>query len=466
MLFRSPNLETDKRSSQTSGKIYKKVIEDSANGRHKGKTTQLVPHVSNEIMERFQAYKNALPNCTNHLIGNPNGEFTIIEIGGTVGDMESDIYLESIKQFKRKYHRDCILIHLGLLPLIEQSNELKTKALQHSVSELQSRGLVPDILVCRNKYGISQDEKQKLAMFCNIDEHCIIDDKDCSVYELADYLYDQNIIDVILNRVNINQYTKAIDYKIKFPVQSQPKKVAVIGKYFKNIDAYKSILESLHLQQLKTGIPVETSILNSEQINSTTYKVILSHYDAVVIPGGFGIRGTEGKLLAAKYARENNIPCLGICLGFQIMCLELAQSNGLHVYHQEFNPEIDEDQCLIKIQNNQKGKELSINTMRLGKYRFNIDTGSRLFNIYNKIELDRICRYRYEFNNKYIKDLEDLGMRFGAKWENENVITSCELIDHPFYIGVQYHPELSSTIDHPEELFVELIRKTEKKEVI
>lgn len=451
-----PDLQTDERSSQTSGKIYKKVIEDSANGKHKGKTTQLVPHVSNEIMERFQAY--VTDDCEN--------EFTIIEIGGTVGDMESDIYLESIKQFKRKYHRDCILIHLGLLPLIEQSNELKTKALQHSVSELQSRGLVPDILVCRNKYGISQDERQKLSVFCNIDEHCIIDDKDCSVYELADYLYDQNIIDVILDRVNIHQYTKAIDYRIEFPVKAQAKQVAIIGKYFKNIDAYKSILESLELQQLVTGIPVQPSIINSEQINNTTYTVILSHYDAIIIPGGFGVRGTEGKMLAAKYARENNIPCLGICLGFQIMCLELAQANGLNLYHQEFNPEAPADQCLIKLQNDQAGKELSVNTMRLGKYKFNIDTGSKLFNIYNETELNRICRYRYEFNNRYIKELEDLGMRFGARWENEDVITSCELLNHPFYIGVQYHPELSSTLDHPEELFVELIRETEKKEVI
>lgn len=455
-----PELETDQRSSQTSGRIYKKVIEDSANGKHQGKTTQLVPHVSNEIMERFQAFERE----------NSVNEFTIIEIGGTVGDMESDIYLESIKQFKRSHKKDSMLIHLGLLPFIEQSNELKTKALQHSVSELQSRGLMPDILVCRNKYGISEDERRKLAMFCNVDEHCIIDDKDCSVYDLCELLYEQDIINTIYDILSIDKQVNQIDYKITFPISSPlgyvivPKKVAIIGKYFKNIDAYKSIIESLKLQQLITGTPVEPCVINSEIINSETCSAILKEYDAIIIPGGFGVRGIEGKILAAKYARKNKIPCLGICLGFQIMCLEFANANELAVYHEEFSPGLPRENYLIKLQDNQEDKVLSANTMRLGKYSFNIETDSKLFNIYKTNKLERICRYRYEFNNLYKSKLEELGMKFGAKWDNEDVITSCELKDHPFYIGVQYHPELSSTLDHPEQLFVELVRSIDEKE--
>lgn len=455
-----PDLEADQRSSQTSGRIYKKVIEDSANGKHQGKTTQLVPHVSNEIMERFKAFEKE----------NSENEFTIIEIGGTVGDMESDIYLESIKQFKRAHKKDSMLIHLGLLPFIEQSNELKTKALQHSVGELQSRGLMPDILVCRNKFGISEDERRKLAMFCNVDEHCIIDDKDCSVYDLCNLLYEQDVIGTIYDILDIDKHVKQIDYKINFPINTPIgyvttyKKVAIIGKYFKNIDAYKSIIESLKLQQLVTGIPVEPHIINSETININTYGKILNSYDAIIIPGGFGTRGIDGKILAARYAREHKIPCLGICLGFQIMCLEFANSNGLAVYHEEFRPGLPRDNYLIKLQDNQEDKVLSANTMRLGKYCFNINTDSRLYQIYRTNRLERICRYRYEFNNLYKEKLEDIGMRFGAKWDNEDVITSCELINHPFYIGVQYHPELSSTLDHPERLFVELIKVTDMKE--
>lgn len=457
-----PELEADYRSSQTSGKIYKKVIEDSAQGKHQGKTTQLVPHVSNEIIERFQAFETP----------NSEMEFTLIEIGGTVGDMESDIYLESIKQFKRM-NKKSILIHLGLLPYIEQSGELKTKALQHSVSELQSRGVSPDVLVCRNKYGITEDERKKLAMFCNVDENCIIDDKDGSVYDLCGYLNNQQIIETLYRKLSIGKKIENINYKIEFPIYGNAeivityKKVAIIGKYFKNIDAYKSILESLKLQQLITGIPVETSIINSECLNEDTVNEVLKGYDAIIVPGGFGVRGTEGKMVALHYARLNKIPCLGICLGFQLMCLELIKANDIEGYHEELEPgKQNRDKYVIKLQDNQAGKELSANTMRLGKYKFNINPDSKLYNIYQTNELERICRYRYEFNNDFKGTLEMLGMKFGAKWDNENVITSCELEDHPFYIGVQYHPELSSTLEHPEQLFVELIRSTVKKEGI
>ena len=185
------------------------------------------------------------------------------------------------------------------------------------------------------------------------------------------------------------------------------------------------------------------------------------------MPGGFGVRGTEGKMIALHYARFNKIPCLGICLGFQLMCLELIKANNIEGYHEELEPDKqNRDKYVIKLQDNQAGKELSANTMRLGKYKFNINPNSKLYNIYQTNELERICRYRYEFNNGFKGTLEMLGMKFGAKWDNENVITSCELEDHPFYIGVQYHPELSSTLEHPEQLFVELIRSTVKKEGI
>ena len=458
-----PNLETNYRSSQTSGKIYKKVIEDSANGKHKGKTTQLVPHVSNEIIERFQAFDT--PESRQF-----NNNVTIIEIGGTVGDMESDIYLEAIKQFKRE-HDNAIVIHLGLLPFIEQSGELKTKPIQHSVSELQRRGVVPDILVCRNKAGITDDERRKLSIFCNVPEAYIIDDKDCPVYDVCEYLASQNIIQKIYKKLGISRDIQMVNYKIDFPLDLplgqvfRNKQVAVIGKYFKNIDAYKSILESLKLQQLVTGIPVDPSIIDSNQLTEDNYKIVLKNYDAIVIPGGFGTSGIEGKELAAKYALENKVPCLGICLGFQIMCLMYARLNGLKVYHEEFDQYENRDLLLIKLQNDQHGKELSAQTMRLGKYGFNIDNDSKLYNIYNSNYVERICRYRYEFNNDYKEKLEKLGMNFPAKWMNENVMTACEVKDHPFYIGVQYHPELSTTIEHPEELFVALIKAIDEKKV-
>lgn len=455
-----PNVKTDYRSSQTSGKIYKKVIEDSANGKHKGKTTQLIPHVSNEIIERFQAFETDENK-------NLDNEITVIEIGGTVGDMESDIYLEAIKQFKRE-HDHVAIIHLGLLPYIEQSGELKTKPIQHSVGELQRRGIVPDILVCRTKHGLPEDERRKLSIFCNVKEDYIIDDKDCPVYDLCNYLDEQKIIQKIYEKLDIQKEIIPIDYRISFPINGlgnliiTEKKVAIIGKYFKNIDAYKSIIESLKLQQLRTGVPVEVTIIDSNQLNYDNYEAILNNYKAIIIPGGFGTSGMLGKEIAIKYAYEHDIPCLGICLGFQLMCKVVARLNGIEAYHEEFDEYPDRSKLIVKLQDDQHGKELSAQTMRLGSYKFSIDENSRLYSIYNSTELNRICRYRYEFNNDYKDLLEEKGMKFPAKWDNEDVITACELPDHKFFIGVQYHPELSSTLDHPEELFVELIRAIDR----
>ena len=443
-----PDLITDYRSSQTSGKIYKKVIDDSAHGKHQGKTTQLVPHVSNEIIERFQAFDT----------GDTENEFTIIEIGGTVGDMESDIYIESIKQFKRT-HKNSISIHLGLLPFIEQSGELKTKALQHSVGALQSRGAAPDILVCRNKYGISEDEREKLSLFCNIDRNCIIDDKDCSVYDLCNDLYEQGLVGTIYDLLDIDKHVKRIDYKINFPLSVEPgyviapKKVAIVGACMKNIDAYKSIIESLKLQQLVTGIPVEPTIVNASLLNDENCRVILKDYKAIIVPGGYGDGELEGKISALRYAFSHNIPCLGIELGFQAMCIEAIRSCSFVGFHEEFEPGHNIPDYVIKEKD-----------IRLGSKSINIRTESRLYNVYKTNKIDRICNYKYEFNNSF-KDLaEGALLNLTASYDEDGTLMACEYKNHIFYIGVQYRPELSSTLDHPEQLFVELIKATDMKE--
>lgn len=443
-----PNLITDYRSSQTSGKIYKKVIDDSIHGKHQGKTTQLVPHVSNEIIERFQAFDT----------GDTENEFTIIEIGGTVGDMESDIYIESIKQFKRT-HKNSISIHLGLLPFIEQSGELKTKALQHSVGALQSRGAAPDILVCRNKYGISEDEREKLSLFCNIDKNCIIDDKDCSVYDLCNDLYEQGLVGTIYDLLDIDKHVKRVDYKINFPLNAEPGyviapiKVGIVGACMKNIDAYKSIIESLKLQQLVTGIPVEVEIVNAPILNDDNCKIILQHYKAIIVPGGYGDGELEGKLSALRYALANNVPCLGIELGFQAMCLEVIRSHGMVGYHEEFDLDKNLPDYIIKEK-----------YLRLGSKNINIEANSKLYEIYGTNKISRICNHRYEFNESFKEMIENLNLEFTANYDEDGILMACEMKDHIFYVGVQYRPELSSTLDHPEQLFIELIKATDKKE--
>ena len=437
----------------TSGSVYQTVIEKERRGDYLGATVQVIPHITNEIKSRIAgATKQFKP------------DFQIIEIGGTIGDIESLPFIESIRQFKTEVGiGNAISIHTTLLPYLPTSGELKTKPSQHSVQVLRSYGIQPEILVCRTTKPIPKTEKEKLALFCSVPKEAVIECRDMkSIYEVPLALEEQNMAHVVLNMLRVQDRTpnlenwKKLVENIKNPTKTL--KVAIAGKYTKLSDAYISVVESLRHAGYANDAKIEIKWINSEDcVDYKACKELLKDVQAVVVPGGFGIRGIEGKLNVIRYARENNLPFLGLCLGMQCAVIEYARNvvgikdaNSKEFDENAQNPVID----LMLEQKNVHGYG---GTMRLGAYDCILKKGSKAHEAYGKTKISERHRHRYEVNSEYIKQIEDAGLVFSGMSPDGMLAEIVELPKLDWFVASQFHPEFKSRPERPHPLFKGLI---------
>ena len=447
-----------KKSSITTGKIYQSVIEKERRGDYLGKTVQVIPHITNEIKKNI------------YDLGKTGIDVVITEIGGTVGDIESLPFLEAIRQIGiENPQEDVIYIHVTLLPYISGSNELKSKPTQHSVKELQSIGIKPDILVCRTEKTITQSIREKISLFCNVRPENVIANLTASnLYEVPLMLEKEGLAVSVCNHLKlenvkpnnakwqemINKFTK-IDDECK---DKKKVKIAIVGKYVKLEDSYLSVVESIKHAGYENNVGVEIKFIDSETITEDNAEKKLGGMDGIIVPGGFGNRGIEGKIQTVKYARENKIPFLGICLGMQMAVIEFARDvlNLEDADSLEFNENTKNP--VIHIMENQKNITKKGGTMRLGAYPCVLKENTLAYSLYGKKEISERHRHRYEFNNEYKKAMEEKGMVFSGTSPEGNLVEIVELKDHPYFIAGQFHPEFKSRPDRPQPLFVGLVR--------
>lgn len=432
----------------TSGRIYQTVLAKERRGDYLGGTVQVIPHITDEIKHKIRASGEGY-------------DIAIIEIGGTVGDIESLPFMEAVRQMQVELGRDnAMLMHLTLVPYIASAGESKTKPTQHSVKELRSIGLQPDVLICRSEQPISEDNRQKIALFTNVEARAVILCEDAkSIYQIPRRFYEQNLDDLICERFGINAKEADLsdwDKVIEGLLNAQGEIiVAMVGKYVELPDAYKSVNEALLHAGIHNKTKVKIHYIDAEKLETQSHLMDeLKSCDAILVPGGFGERGTVGKMMAIEYARTHNKPFLGICLGMQLAVIEYARNVlGLEANSTEFdrktaNPIIG----LITEWFDEKG-ELQIRsddsdlggTMRLGKQEAKLVTGSHLAKIYGANTINERHRHRYEMNNRYIEPLEQAGMKISGYSTKQNLVESVELDGHPWFIAVQYHPEFTSS---------------------
>ena len=441
-------------SSVTMGKIYSSVIEKERKGEYLGKTVQVIPHITNEIKERIYGFENT------------DTDIVITEIGGTVGDIEGLSIIEAIRQVGlEKNPEDVVYIHVTLLPYIAGSNEIKSKPTQHSVKELQSLGIKPNILVCRTESDIPESVREKLSLFCNVRKTSVIQNKtaDC-LYAVPLMLEEEGLAMEVCNHLKLENYLpdnskwENMINNIRKVDKEKSVKIAIVGKYIKLEDSYISVIESLHHAGFSNNINVKIELVDSETINKENSKEKLKDFDGIVVPGGFGNRGIEGKIETIKYARENKVPFLGICLGMQMAVIEFAR-NVLRIKDAN-SVEIDENtkNPLIHIMESQKGIDKKGGTMRLGAYPCIIKKDSKTYEIYKKEEILERHRHRYEYNNDYREQLESAGLKVSGTSPDGNLVEIVEIKEHPYFIAAQFHPELKSRPNRPAPLFDGLIK--------
>ncbi len=444
---------TSQDNNVTTGKIYQTVIEKERRGDFLGKTVQVIPHITNEIKRRIK------------ILAKQDYDIIITEIGGTVGDIESLPYIESVRQLKWELgEKNSMVIHLTLLPYLAASGELKTKPSQHSVRQLMESGIQADVLVCRTEYKIPKEQRAKLAQFCNVPLSNVIECKDLdTIYEVPLYLQKQDFDDVVLKELGLesNKEADLKDWKTFLKKYQNPKKkveIALIGKYVSLQDSYKSIAEAFIHAGADQEIDVRLRWVYSGDLEESTVAEKLKGVDGMLIAPGFGDRGIEGKILAAKNARENNVPLLGICLGMQIMTIEFAR-NVLgygKANSMEFDPSTPEP--VISIMEEQKNVVEKGGTMRLGAWKCNLDPKSQLAAIYGHSQISERHRHRYEFNSEFRDEYEKNGLIPTGFNPETGLVETLELKGHPFYIGVQYHPEYKSTVATPHPLFKAFVK--------
>jgi CTP synthase len=447
------NISTSQANNVTTGKIYQTVINKERSGDYLGKTVQIIPHVTNEIKEKMLA------------LGESNKyDIVVSEIGGTVGDIESLPFIESIRQLKWELgDTNCIVIHLTLVPYLKAAAELKTKPTQHSVKDLQQYGIQPDIIVCRSEHELDMKIRDKIARFCNVLNRAVIQSKDAeSIYNVPIDMAKEHLDEITLeklrmpskNELNLSNWNSFLT-KLNNPQSSVM--IGLVGKYVELQDAYKSILESFTHAGAINECKVHIIPIHSSDINQKNSKEKLAHLDGILVAPGFGDRGIEGKILAAKYARENNIPFLGICLGMQCATIEYARNvlklKGAH--STEMNKKTPYP--VIDLMEDQKKISKMGGTMRLGAYKCKLKKGSKLSAIYQSEEIKERHRHRFEFNSQYIEAFENSGFKATGINPNNKLVEAIELDNHPWYIGVQYHPEYKSTVINPHPLFVGLV---------
>jgi len=433
-------------SNYTTGRIYNNVVSKERQGAYLGQTVQVIPHITNEIKEAIRR------------IEGPDIDVAITEIGGTVGDIESTPFLEAIRQYCHEVGRDnAITIHLTLLPYLKASQELKTKPSQHSVQVLRQIGIFPDILVCRTEKKMTDEIKAKLALFCNVDRDKVIEEKDVdfSIYEVPLVFAEQKLDEVIIRRLGLTAGPLSIDgWKAVLEVLQRPDdtvEIGVVGKYLELQDAYKSVWEALTHGGIANRARVRLRKVNGEDIERDGAERLLAGIHGLLVPGGFGVRGVEGKVEAIRFARERRIPFFGLCLGMQAAVIEFARNvAGLAGAHStEFDPKTPHP--VIAMMESQRGVSQMGGTMRLGSYPCCLTSPSRALEAYGQATVLERHRHRFEFNNAYRSAFQRLGMRFTGVWPIGNLVEVIELADHPWFVAVQYHPEFKSkpTSAHP-----------------
>ena len=443
------NVDLSRMNNVTAGYIYKSVLEKERRGDYLGGTVQMIPHVTNEI-------KNFLRRGATH----SQAELVIVEVGGTVGDIESLIFLEAIRQMRKDVGRDHVCyIHVTMIPNLKATNELKTKPTQHSVDTLRSRGIQPDILVCRTERLLSSSIKDKLSLFTDVDINAVIQCKDVQhLYEVPLLMEQEGLADRVLERVHLpnnppdlTAWKELVD-RIKRPSTSVS--VAIVGKYVMLSDAYISVVESLKHAGAKLGSAVDIKWVLSEDIEKHGAKEYLADVDGILVPGGFGDRGIEGKILAGQYARENKIPYLGLCLGMQTAVIEFARNvAGMEGANStEFNPA--SKYPVIDLMPDQHNVTNKGGTMRLGRYPCHLKEGSKAHAAYGHDLIHERHRHRYEVNNSLREALSKAGLIFSGLSPDENLVEMIELPDHPYFVACQFHPELKSRPDNAHPLFV------------
>ncbi|NQY28953.1 MAG: CTP synthase [Flavobacteriaceae bacterium] len=444
------NVPTSQANNVTTGKIYQSVIQKERRGEFLGKTVQVVPHITNEIKHRIQ------------ILGK-SGDYDIIitELGGTVGDIESLPYIEAVRQMKWELgDENAIVIHLTLVPYLAAAGELKTKPTQHSVKTLMEGGVKADVLVCRTEHELSDDIRRKLALFCNVKQEAVIQSIDAStIYDVPNLMLEERLDIVVLNQLKLPlNETPKLEVWNKFVTRHKNPKstitVGLVGKYVELQDSYKSILESFIHAGAVNEVKVIVKSIHSEHVTENDLKEV----DAILVAPGFGGRGIEGKILAVQYARENNIPFLGICLGMQMAVIEysrnvlgLKDANSVEMNENTSSP-------VINLMEEQKTVVDKGGTMRLGAWKCDLKEGSKVFEIYGESQISERHRHRYEFNNEYKEQLEAAGMIATGFNPDTGLVEIVEIPTHPWFIGVQYHPEYKSTVANPHPLFVAFVK--------
>lgn len=442
----------NKHSNVTSGKIYFEVLENERKGVYAGSTVQMIPHITNTIQDKIRL--NAKSN---------KADVAIVEVGGTVGDYESLPFLEAIRQFSlEEGYINCMYIHVALVPFITPSNELKTKPVQHSVKELLSLGIQPDVLVCRSDRPIGIEIKQKLSLFCNVKTASIIENINApSLYEVPLALEEEGLATQVIKRLRLRckekdlsdwiamvEMSKQVDHQVT---------IGLVGKYTELKDAYLSVVESLYHAGIFTHTAVDIRWIDAETITPKTAKKELKGLDGILIPGGFGVRGTEGKIETARYARENKIPFLGICLGMQIATIEYARNvAGLpDAGSIELDPKVKDP--VIHVMGDADPKK-KIGTLKLGSYPVELSPDSHVIEAYGTSRIDERHRHRYAFNLDYLDQLKNSGLKITGLSPDGEIVEVVEVEDHPWYVACQYHPEFKSRPNRPHPLFLAYLK--------
>ncbi len=443
-------------SNVTTGKIYWSVLNKERHGDYEGKTVQVIPHITNEIKDRV--YRVARHQET---------DVVITEIGGTVGDIESTPFLEAIRQVATEVGKEnCIYIHLTLVPYLSSSGEQKTKPTQHSVKELLSLGIQPDVIVLRTEKPLEEGTKEKIALFCNVSEDSVIENIDLdTLYEVPLELEREGFANVVCRKLglkntkpNLDEWKAMVDVAKELLSSDESVTISLVGKYVSLHDAYISIVEALKHGGIKNHTNVNINWVNSEEVTPETVDELLSGSDGILVPGGFGDRGVEGKIIAAQYARENDIPYFGICLGMQIAVIEYARN--VLGYKDAHSSELDPNTThpVIDLMPEQKDVEDLGGTMRLGLYPCKIASGTLAEQVYGSSLIYERHRHRYEYNNLYRKELTEAGLIASGISPNEKLVEMVEIPSHSYYIGVQFHPEFKSRPNHAHPLFSAFVK--------
>ena len=452
-------IKMSRNNNTTTGQIYQTVINQERKGDFLGKTVQVIPHITNEIKSRIKSLENE-----------KKYDVIITELGGTVGDIESYPFIEAVRQFRWEIgEQNSLVIHLTLLPYLSAAAEIKTKPTQHSVKKLMESGLNADIIVCRTEHKLSSDLRKKIALFCNVDIKSVIESVDAkTIYDVPLLMLEEKLDKVVLKKLKIKSKIKAdlsswkkFVFNLKNPKNEV--NIGLIGKYVELQDSYKSILESFIHAGSVNSVKVNVQPIHSESIDKTNVKSLMSNLDGVLVAPGFGERGIEGKIISIEYARVNNIPFLGICLGMQMAVIEYARNviglknaNSTEMDYHTKHP-------VISLMEDQVNVEKKGGTMRLGSWKCEISKGTLTHDIYKKNVIKERHRHRYELNFNYIESLTKSGMVLCGKNPETDLVEIIELPNHRWFIGVQFHPEYQSTVDKPHPLFKSFIKAATNK---